>query len=210
MKHQKKKNAFDFAAKVDQDIESLADDDYRLRKGRAKSLLEELLPISRLAISLKTPGISVDVVGYEDDGPVDGCIWISGYRKDQFNIEVTCTYSYEEHLRAELLNRDGYCPGAGPINREKGEIIAEMQAVDYDSYIHDTASDALKVFVDKNGKTYPEGTVLIIAFANLKLVGNANWQSLIESIQEKGGFVESKFTRIYLFNGDSCEMRRGL
>jgi len=203
-------NVFDFAAKVDQDIESLTDDDYRLRRGRAKALLEELLPISRLALSLKTPGLAVDVVGHENDGPVDGHIKVLGYRDEEFDVEVTCTHGYEEHLRAELLNRDGCCPGTGPIKRVNGEIVAEMQAEDYDAYIHNTADAVLKVFEAKNNKNYPDGTILIIAFARLKLVGHARWQLLLESIKEKGGFVGSKFQRIYLFNGDSCEIRRAL
>lgn len=201
-------NAFDFAAKVDSDIESLTDDVYRLRRGRAKPLLEELLPISRLALSLKTPGLAVDVVGYENDGPVDGCIKVSGYRDDEFDVEVTCTHGYEDHLRAELLNKEGFCPGAGPIKRKNGEIVAEMQAVDYDAHIHETADAVIKAFAAKNGKPYPAGTVLIIAFAHLKLVGNTNWNRLLESINEKGGFKASQFSRIYLFNGDSCEIRR--
>lgn len=203
-------NVFDFTTKVDQDIKNLPDDDYRLRRGRAKPLLEELLPISRLALSLKTPGLSVDVAGHENDGPVDGHIRVSGYRNEEFEIEATCTHGYEEHLRAELLNKDGFCPGSGSIKRVKGEIVAEMQAEDYDAYIHETADALIKAFTAKNGKNYPDGTVLIISFAHLKLVGHDNWSRLLEAIKVKGGFSSSQFPRIYLFNGDSCEIRRAV
>jgi len=175
-------NVFDFAAKVDQDIESLSDGDYRLRKGRAKPLLEELLPISRLALSLKAPGLTVNVVGHESDGSVDGHIKVSGYRDEEFNVEVTCTHGYEDHLRAELLNREGSCPDTGPIKRINGEIIAEMQAVDGDAYIRDTADAVRKAFEAKNDKIYPEATVLIVVFADLKLVGHGRWELLLESI----------------------------
>lgn len=90
-------NCFDFAARVDRDIEGLTATAGRLRKGRAKRLLEELLPISRLALALKTPGLAVDVVAHENSGAVDGHIWISGYRQAEFDIEVTCTHGEENN-----------------------------------------------------------------------------------------------------------------
>ena len=73
--------AFEFAAKVDSDIEALSASDHRLRVGRAKVLLEELLPISRLALSLKTRGLSVQVEGYEDDGPAVSYTHLDVYKR---------------------------------------------------------------------------------------------------------------------------------
>ena len=129
-----------------------------------------------------------------------------GYKDAAFDVEVTCVHGYEEHLRAELLNQEGSCPGAGAIRRKNGKIIAEMEAVDYDAYIHDTASKVIQAFSKKNEKTYPSGTVLIIAVAELKLSGWGNWKLFYESIQDKGGFKDSQFSRVYVFNLETSEI----
>jgi len=205
-----KNNVYEFATKVDQDIENLSDNDYRLRKGRAKVLREELLPISRLALALKIPGLSIEVEGYEDNRAADGHIRINGYRTESFEVEVTCTHKYKEHLHAELLNKDGHCPGAGSIKRDSatGEIIAVMQAVDSNAYIHDIATDILDAIARKAGKSYPSGTVLIIAFSNVKLVGHGQWHLLHKSIADKGGIPDYQFTKLYFFNAESNELIR--
>jgi hypothetical protein len=201
-------DVYEFADKIDKMIASLSDEDYRLRNGRGKVLTEELLPLSRLALSFKTPGLSVAVEGYEDNRPSDGRISINGYRKESFEVEVTCTYHYEKRLRAELLNKDGHCPGAGPIKRDRkaGKITAEMQAIDSNAYIRDTASEVLKAITKKENKDYQTGTVLVVAFNNLKIVGHKNWNLLYEAIVDKGGLQNSQFAKIYLFNAESNEV----
>jgi hypothetical protein len=105
-----KDTAYSFAREVDQQIEALAPDDYHRKFGRSKQLQEELYPISRLALQLKQPGLEVEVEAFEDDGPVDGYIRISGFREREFDVEVTCVYDYNESLRRELLVSEGSAP----------------------------------------------------------------------------------------------------
>jgi len=119
-------DAYTFASEVDRQIESLPDTGYRLKKGRGKVLREELLPLSRLALFFKRPGLSVEVAGHEDNGRADGHIWITGFLEKEFEIQITYIYTHEDSLRDELLNSQGYCPGAGKIKRVNGDIVAEM------------------------------------------------------------------------------------
>lgn len=72
--------AYEFAEMTDARIEALSDAEYRSHAGPAKRLLEEVLPISRLGLYLKEPGLNVEVEAYENDGPDDGRILISGYK----------------------------------------------------------------------------------------------------------------------------------
>ncbi len=65
---------FEFALEVDQQIASLTREQYYLRTGRAKILLEELYPLSRFALRLQYPGIQLEVEAFEDDGPIDGVL----------------------------------------------------------------------------------------------------------------------------------------
>lgn len=99
--------AYSFAQQVDREIEALSLSDYIRRKERGKRLRDELYPICRLALHLKQPGLEIEVEAFEDDGPVDGHIRESGFREEEFDIEVTSDYSHDESLRDELLVAEG-------------------------------------------------------------------------------------------------------
>ncbi len=114
-----KGTVYSFAQQVDREIEALTRDDYLRRKCRGKRLREELYPISRFALYLKQPGLEIEVEAFEDDGPVDGHIRESGFREQEFDIEVTSDYSYDESLRDELLVAEGASWGAGEIYRDR-------------------------------------------------------------------------------------------
>ena len=51
---------------------ALSKEAYHLRTGRSKRLQEELYPLSRFALKLVYPGMSVQVEAFENDGPMDG------------------------------------------------------------------------------------------------------------------------------------------
>lgn len=63
-------------------------------------------------------------------------------------------------------------------------------------------------FHDKASKPYAHGTVLLIAFDDVKLYGRGNWEQLF--IKLKGEIITSNtpFAEIYLFNGATNELRR--
>ncbi|WP_211462901.1 hypothetical protein [Collimonas silvisoli] len=198
-----------FATEIDRCIEALSEKDYHQKIGRSKTLREELYPLSRLALSYKQPGLDVAVEGFENSGRADGRIRITGYFDREFEVQVTYAgYDGDDALRAELLVFRGCAPGAGPIHRDKksGGVIATMSAVDCDEHI-ERLSVAIKTqFWKKASKRYHPGTVLLIACEEIKLRGRIGWKQLLSAIEREGGFTESQFAEVYLFNGATNEL----
>lgn len=207
----KKASAYDFASVVDRQIEELPGDVYLRRLGRAKQLVEELYPLSRLAIHFKQPGLEVEVEGFEDDGRSDGSIAIRGFREREIEVQITYAgFSYDEALRAELLVSEGACPGAGEIQRERksGGITARMGGVDHGEHVTRIASAVVDRFRDKATKPYDHGTVLLIAFHDVKLSGQRDWEQVLSAVKDEIRKTVAPFIEIYLFNGATNELRR--
>jgi hypothetical protein len=205
-----KGTAYSFAQQVDREIEALSLSAYIQRKDRAKLLREELYPISRLALHLKQPGLEIEVEGFEDNGPVDGHIRESGFREQEFDIEVTSDYSYDESLRGELLVAEGVTWGAGEIYRDKTSrrVVALPGAVDHEAYIDNIAKAVVRLFRNKASKSYPPNTALIISFDEIKLFGFQSWNQMLSRVTTEGGLSDSAFRSIYLFNIATNELER--
>jgi hypothetical protein len=103
-----------------------------------------------------------------------------------------------------------FTPGSGEIQRGKKRIgiIASMGSVTHDEHIDRIASGIFERFHDKCKKTYALGTVLLIAFEEVKLYGCKNWHQLLVAVDEKGGMSGTSFTEVYLFNGATNEVHR--
>ncbi|MEQ1837542.1 MAG: hypothetical protein ABL858_04260 [Candidatus Nitrotoga sp.] len=206
-----KAQAYEFALMVDLQIEALSDNDYHRKVGRSKVLQEELYPLSRLGLHFKQPGIEVEVEGFENSGLADGQIVVTGFRERTFEVQLTYAgYSRDEALRAELLVSQGFAPGAGPIRKDRrnSPIVATMQAVDLGEHIDRIASAVMERFRNKANKCYALGTVLLIAFDDVKLCGRWNWEQLLLTLEGEITTSGTPFAEIYLFNGESNELRR--
>lgn len=197
---------FEFASDVDRRIAKLTREQYYLRTGPAKRLLEELFPLSRFALRLKFPSTEIEVEAYEDDGPKDGTIYWAGTYSSKLDVEVTCIYSYENSLRDELLLTRGSAPGAGPINRNKitGEVIATGIFPSHSEEMSDLGKSIVERFKKKCEKKYPKGTLLLIAFDDPTFFGFDLWRGLFEAIEVHGG-LEGGFGEIHLINCGSNE-----
>lgn len=197
-----KGTAYSFAKEVDRQIEELARSDYLRRKGRGKLLREELLPISRLALHLKQPGLEIEVEAFEDNSVADGHIRVFGFREEHFDVQVTSGYDYYESLRDELLVAEGTSWGAGEIWRDKTsrKVIANPSAVDNDEYFKRVAEAVLYLFKKKAAMPYPPNTVLIISFSEVKLYGHFAWNEMLSLVNKNGSLSDSTFRSIYLFN----------
>jgi hypothetical protein len=201
-------SVFDFAAEVDRQISTLTREQFYLRRGTAKRLLEELYPLSRLALRLKYPGNDPEVEAFENDGPLDGVIHWGGVHASQLNVEVTYVHSYPKALRDELLFATGSTPGAGPIYRDKktGNIVATSAIVPTDEEITQLAVAIVERFKKKRAKPYPSGTALLIAFDDPTFWGSDLWGQLITSISTQGG-LEGGFEEVHIFNCGSNELQ---
>lgn len=203
--------AYAFAEKVDHLITELSLKEFHQRIGRAKTLREELYPLSRLAVFLKMPGLSVEVEAFENSGRADGYIRITGFYDRNFEVQITYAgYEGADALRSELLVTQGHAPGSGEIFRKKrgGPIVAEVTAVDHDEHLHRISAVVVANFHKKASKPYAAGTVLLIAFEDTHLFGRPSWNALFDKIAQAGGMSGSQFSEIYLFNGATNEICR--
>ncbi len=208
-----KAQAYEFATMIDNEIAALSDKDFHHRTGRSKVLQEELYPLSRLGLHFKQPGLKVEVEKsdeFESAVSPDGKIKVSGWRNLDFEVQITYAgYERDDKLRAKLLASEGFAPGAGPIQQRgrNGLIIATMEAVDVGEHIDRIASAVKERFDDKASKPYAQGTILLIAFDEVKLYGR-NWEQLLLKLEKKIFTFETPFTKVYLFNGETNELRR--
>jgi hypothetical protein len=204
-----KSDAYGFASEVDLLIEAKSNEQYHCRIGHSKKLREELHPLSRLGLHFKQPGLIVEVEGFEDSGRPDGNIRITGFIEREFEVQITfADYGYNDKLRDELFVSQGFTPEAGDIQREKPskKIVATMAAVDCDEHIGRIAAAVRERFTDKTSKPYARGTVLLIAFDEIKLFGRINWHLLFSKLDQNGGFAGSSFDEVYLFNCATNEL----
>lgn len=197
-----------FYVAVEQQIHALSTEEFHRRQGRAKVLLEEWYPISRLALHLKQPGLEIQVEAFGDSGIADGRIEELGFRECSFDVQVTYVEDYEGSLRRELMHRQGYTPGAGPIKRNKaaGTIDATMAAVGDDHNLKQTAAGIAERFSKKAAKSYPENTVLLVAFDDITFLGFSKWQKLLELTQEIVSLNSSNFKAVYVINCATNEL----
>ncbi|MEV4781355.1 hypothetical protein [Burkholderia sp. LMU1-1-1.1] len=206
-----KTTAFEFALSIEKRIEALSTEQYHNRPRTVKRLIEELYPLSRLALQLKQPGLAVDIEAYENSGRADGHIWLSGYLVRDFDVQVTFAgYGEKEALRSALMAQQGFAPGAGPIEMDKKtkKIIATMEAQDYYAPIKTLGASINTCVQKKLQKKYASGTVLLVAFEDMRLRGRGWWKLLYEAVDETGGIEAGNFAQVYLFNGCSNELHQ--
>src|SRR5439155_6471131 len=121
------------------------------------------------------------VEAFEDDRPADGHIRESGFRDEEFDVQVTSDYSYDESLRDELLVAEGISWGAGEIYRDRssGKVIASPGVVDHDEHFERISKSLQHLFQKKAAIAYGSNTVLIISFDEIRLSGSYAWNKLM-------------------------------
>lgn len=203
-------NAFSFASEVERQIQALSAEDFYLRRGRAKILLEEWYPISRLALHFKQPNLEILVDAFGDSGVADGRIEEHGFRNRIFDIQVTYVEDHEGALRRELMHHQGFTPGTGPICRLKPSrrIVADLAAVDFDHNVKRAAAGIAQRFAKKAAISYPPSTVLLLAFDDVTLDGFSMWRQLLDNIHEQATLFGSSFNSVYLINCATNEIVR--
>lgn len=82
-----------------------------------------------------------------------------------------------------------------------------MEAIDVGEHIDRIASAVKERFDNKVSKPYAQGTVLLIAFDEVKLYGR-NWEQLLLKLEKEIVTFGTPFTKVYLFNGGTNELRK--
>ena len=199
---------FKFAMLVDSQIEALSRQDYALRTGRAKHLLEELYPLSRFAMALKFPGSKVEVEAFEHNEPVDGVIHFLDEYSRKIHVEVTYVHSYEDALRRELMWRTGSTPGTGRIYRDKrsGKIVALSELEPYQVGIDNLATNIADLHKKKAQKQYPKGTNLLVAFDDPTFFGQDRWRALFTALRARTDLSGGCFSDTHIINCSTNEL----
>ncbi|TJY62278.1 hypothetical protein E4T66_08645 [Sinimarinibacterium sp. CAU 1509] len=202
--------AYDFAARIDQDIEALSaeQDQKPSLTHRGKKLIEEYLPLSRFALSLKVPGLNVGIETTVPGAEEDGIIYLTGFVEKIIRVQIAYMYSHNESLRDEALQRYGVTFGSGPISRLKnGEIMATPEVEDMDAPMRRVAAGAVERY-EKKRTRYCDGMYLLIAFADIRIYGDWSWAKVRELIDSSGGFKSGPFQQVWLCNCTYNQLRR--
>lgn len=170
--------AFAFAQAVEQRIADLDRIDPAERSRLSKRLLEELYPLSRLALHLQRPGRPVQVEGCEDSGRADGQIWLGGRDLRQFEVQVTWAGNGDPH--------------AGRV-------------ADWAARLAMLIDERLRM---KEEKVYAPGTVLLIAFDEPRLHDWHGWQALHQALGRYGPLSAGQFAAVWLCNCASNALER--
>lgn len=203
--------AYEFARDAEQRVSNLSTSEFHERPRHAKRLIEEIYPLSRLALRFQQAGATVEVKSFENSDRADGHICIEGFSPRNFEVQVTYAgHNQPEALRLKLLAQKGYAPLAGPIQKNKrtGEIVAEMQGEDMDAPIKRVAESIRERYLAKAEKRYPPETVLLIAFDLISLSGRGWWKMLYDALDEAGGIQPRVFRQVFLFNWSSNEIQQ--
>src|SRR5262249_584184 len=88
-------------------------------KGPLKGLKEEVVPTVQLVQRL-SPQRQVWIAFPCDNGSADALLSVSSAMNSPVPVQVTCDFGYEGQLRLELLHKQGFAPGSGPISRHGG------------------------------------------------------------------------------------------
>jgi len=155
--------------------------------------------------------LSIEVEALEGSGRADGRISISGFLEKTFEVQVTFAgYERSDALRSEMLAEEGAAPGAGPIDRERdtGKIFASMQSEDVGAFVKALGQSIHARVSLKIGKPYATGSILLVAFDEVRICGRGWWELLYETIDDAGGIHLGPFSGIYLFNSASNELNR--
>jgi hypothetical protein len=156
---------------VEEKIKTTDEKTIRLRQGLAKQLVEEAYPLAIFAFKKYGETESVCVKPVIGNQNYDAVLIDNSHPPASVSyIEVTQAHEGEdEYLRAFLLQKNGYVPVTGSIQKEgtkkKGlRVSARLEAVS----VTEVAESELRKIVDailrKEGKNYPVDTCLIVKF----------------------------------------------
>lgn len=132
----------------------------------AKKIVEEAIPLSRLALNLSQPGIEVFVTLHHGNQPFDATFSVEGFMKGSartFPVEVTSAMFAENHVRREVLAKRGYVSLIGPISRTKdGEIYEGEDLVNLNELEQKYIRLMFAALMKKLDKNYPEDVSILV------------------------------------------------
>lgn len=188
--YEKRRHAFELCQWINEKLAELEHSGnfdllYFERKGKnVKKLIEEAIPVSRLALQLSTPGSEVYVTCHAGNQAYDATLEIAGFGRGVFKVEVTTTETDETVLRRQALSREGNVAFSGPIgrdNKDKRHIVWEGEMVDVDADERrciELMFERLQTKIDSG--SYGDDTVILVHLAEYRPISMRNRAKLVQ------------------------------
>lgn len=164
----------------------------RMRRGKCKKLVEELLPICKYIQGKYRPGRYISVTWKDGNQTYDaelrsvGAYVAHGHYPANSFVEVTCVVHPNDYLAREHLNAGGAVFGLDGLTRTKDRKVNSVPHVHAsDIFIEDYADLVLAELVKKSVKPYPDRTALVMQCSLNRLYVPHEWAKLISSIQDR-------------------------
>lgn len=186
----------------------LTGDTYWTRKGEAKELIEEVLPIAALLKHLCIPGREVKCrlaqpyLNHDAELRFAGRDVTRGSHEARYFVEVTSAASKVNHLYRESLATHGYVFGGQKITSTGSKrlgnrsVKSEACAIDHAEMVLDVIRWIRECITAKSTKSYPSPCFLIINLETDRPFDISEWATVIESIADCPD--RTKFKRVYL------------
>lgn len=137
--YEHRRDVFEFCAWIESQLllfsrESNFEADYFERRGNnIKKLIEEAIPISRLALHLHRAFTQIHVQCLSGNQPFDAYLYIRTPTKAEcIKVEATTTENEDSTMRRQGLSRIGFVHLTGRISRQGRKITSEGEMVDVD------------------------------------------------------------------------------
>jgi hypothetical protein len=188
--YEERRHAFELCRWINSVLRSMENTEnfdklYFEQKGEnVKKLIEEAVPVSRLALLLSTPANDVYVTCLTGNQPFDAEIEIEGFSPRAFRVEVTTTETDESVLRRQALSRYGYVGLTGPIVRKGEEIVWSEEMTEVfaeEQRCTDIMFQRLRDKIDSG--RYGKDTVVVVYLTEYRRVSMESRASLVHRTQ---------------------------
>lgn len=186
------------------DRTSYPDDDFRLRRGICKALLEEYMPLVLLAKAV--PGVqSVRLFSASNKGP-DGEIRFS----DQLSwrVQITCAHEdYQRGLMREQLQQDGMAAGGKRHRDTIGHVVCEPSVFVADDEV-EARVKRIRSAVQAKEHNFHKGTdtlIVLEAPAGVRYLRERSLHARVLKALQEG---PSNYERIYVIYGTDVKRAR--
>ena len=177
----------------------------RMRRGKCKKLVEELLPICKYIQGKYRPGRYISVRWKDGNQKYDAELrsvgeYVSqGFYPASSFIEVTCAVHSNDYLAREHLNVGGAVFGLDGLTRTKDHKVSSTPlSQSGDDFIYKYADLVLGELAKKVAKSYPEKTTLVMQCSLNRPYLPNDWVKLVSIVSERA--LIHPFTELFLYD----------
>lgn len=184
----------------------------RLREGKCKKLIEEVLPISAFLRCFERPGLNLYCEYFSGNQNYDAKIYCGGLLvekqslKGEYFLEVSIACHPKDYLKRECLEKGLPSFGGDDIERLKNGTIKSSPEVSDPDKLIETHFDFIKSRIEgKNKIQYPSNTYLILPLFPDTLITHDEWIEIICRLASIENIL-SKFCGLFIYDEISNRM----